>query len=170
MTQQLMSLAGGAVVLALEGGHDLTAICDASEACVAALLGNKVRCPPSIRASVGQAVQFSQEQPREQAVGAPPWGLADGQGKGGQAWTEGNRVDASSLGQTSGQCPLPQAEPGAHAYLSLESEGPGMGESWACGSLRGRQLMHAFFCRWIPSQKKAGSRNPTSTPSAPWKL
>ncbi|KAM9673489.1 histone deacetylase 7 isoform 1-T1 [Trichechus inunguis] len=42
MTQQLMHLAGGAVVLALEGGHDLTAICDASEACVAALLGNKV--------------------------------------------------------------------------------------------------------------------------------
>uniref|UniRef100_A0A8C3YVG4 Histone deacetylase n=1 Tax=Catagonus wagneri TaxID=51154 RepID=A0A8C3YVG4_9CETA len=42
MTQQLMGLAGGAVVLALEGGHDLTAICDASEACVAALLGNKV--------------------------------------------------------------------------------------------------------------------------------
>lgn len=30
------------MVLALEGGHDLTAICDASEACVAALLGNKV--------------------------------------------------------------------------------------------------------------------------------
>ena len=49
MTQQLMSLAGGAVVLALEGGHDLTAICDASEACVAALLGNKVSCSsPSI--------------------------------------------------------------------------------------------------------------------------
>lgn len=49
MTQQLMSLAGGAVVLALEGGHDLTAICDASEACVAALLGNKVSCsPPSM--------------------------------------------------------------------------------------------------------------------------
>lgn len=43
MTQQLMNLAGGAVVLALEGGHDLTAICDASEACVAALLGNKVK-------------------------------------------------------------------------------------------------------------------------------
>ncbi|XP_075407938.1 histone deacetylase 7 isoform X4 [Tenrec ecaudatus] len=42
MTQQLMNLAGGAVVLALEGGHDLTAICDASEACVSALLGNKV--------------------------------------------------------------------------------------------------------------------------------
>ncbi|XP_016160616.1 PREDICTED: histone deacetylase 7 [Ficedula albicollis] len=41
MTKQLMSLAGGAVVLALEGGHDLTAICDASEACVAALLGHE---------------------------------------------------------------------------------------------------------------------------------
>uniref|UniRef100_A0AAR2LA15 histone deacetylase n=1 Tax=Pygocentrus nattereri TaxID=42514 RepID=A0AAR2LA15_PYGNA len=39
LTRQLMGLAGGRVVLALEGGHDLTAICDASEACVSALLG-----------------------------------------------------------------------------------------------------------------------------------
>ncbi|XP_074498975.1 histone deacetylase 7 isoform X1 [Sebastes fasciatus] len=38
LTSQLMSLAGGRVVLSLEGGHDLTAICDASEACVSALL------------------------------------------------------------------------------------------------------------------------------------
>lgn len=38
-----MGLAGGRVVLALEGGHDLTAICDASEACVSALLGNEVQ-------------------------------------------------------------------------------------------------------------------------------
>lgn len=37
-----MSLAGGRLVLALEGGHDLTAICDASEACVSALLGIQV--------------------------------------------------------------------------------------------------------------------------------
>ncbi|XP_074835589.1 histone deacetylase 7 isoform X3 [Carettochelys insculpta] len=42
MTRQLMSLAGGAIVLALEGGHDLTAICDASEACVSALLGKEL--------------------------------------------------------------------------------------------------------------------------------
>uniref|UniRef100_A0A8D0GGD8 Histone deacetylase n=1 Tax=Sphenodon punctatus TaxID=8508 RepID=A0A8D0GGD8_SPHPU len=42
MTRQLMSVAGGAVVLALEGGHDLTAICDASEACVSAMLGNEL--------------------------------------------------------------------------------------------------------------------------------
>lgn len=42
MTKQLMGLAGGRIVLALEGGHDLTAICDASEACVSALLGNEV--------------------------------------------------------------------------------------------------------------------------------
>ncbi|KAJ7420761.1 hypothetical protein BTVI_20372 [Pitangus sulphuratus] len=42
LTKQLMGLAGGRVVLALEGGHDLTAICDASEACVAALLGNEL--------------------------------------------------------------------------------------------------------------------------------
>ncbi|XP_061624244.1 histone deacetylase 7 isoform X2 [Phyllopteryx taeniolatus] len=39
LTHQLMSLAGGRLVLSLEGGHDLTAICDASEACVSALLG-----------------------------------------------------------------------------------------------------------------------------------
>lgn len=39
LTRQLMTLAGGRLVLALEGGHDLTAICDASEACVGALLG-----------------------------------------------------------------------------------------------------------------------------------
>uniref|UniRef100_A0A670J652 Histone deacetylase n=1 Tax=Podarcis muralis TaxID=64176 RepID=A0A670J652_PODMU len=42
LTKQLMKLAGGRVVLALEGGHDLTAICDASEACVSALLGLEV--------------------------------------------------------------------------------------------------------------------------------
>ncbi|NXS61732.1 HDAC7 deacetylase, partial [Brachypteracias leptosomus] len=46
MTKQLMSLAGGALVLALEGGHDLTAICDASEACVSALLGNELEPLP----------------------------------------------------------------------------------------------------------------------------
>ncbi|CAG05956.1 unnamed protein product, partial [Tetraodon nigroviridis] len=40
LTQLLMDLAGGRVVMALEGGHDLTAICDASEACVSALLGD----------------------------------------------------------------------------------------------------------------------------------
>ncbi|XP_069760744.1 histone deacetylase 5 isoform X6 [Narcine bancroftii] len=42
LTKQLMKLAGGRVVLALEGGHDLTAICDASESCVSALLGNEL--------------------------------------------------------------------------------------------------------------------------------
>ncbi|MED6282534.1 Histone deacetylase 5, partial [Characodon lateralis] len=40
LTQLLMELAGGRVVMSLEGGHDLTAICDASEACVSALLGD----------------------------------------------------------------------------------------------------------------------------------
>uniref|UniRef100_A0A8C3IX53 Histone deacetylase n=1 Tax=Chrysemys picta bellii TaxID=8478 RepID=A0A8C3IX53_CHRPI len=46
LTKQLMKLAGGRVVLALEGGHDLTAICDASEACVSALLGVEVSGVP----------------------------------------------------------------------------------------------------------------------------
>ncbi|XP_023565601.1 histone deacetylase 9 isoform X22 [Octodon degus] len=42
LTKQLMTLVDGRVVLALEGGHDLTAICDAAEACVNALLGNEL--------------------------------------------------------------------------------------------------------------------------------
>uniref|UniRef100_A0A673KE10 histone deacetylase n=1 Tax=Sinocyclocheilus rhinocerous TaxID=307959 RepID=A0A673KE10_9TELE len=51
LTRQLMALAGGRVVLALEGGHDLTAICDASEACVSALLGLEVRFHAEISVS-----------------------------------------------------------------------------------------------------------------------
>ncbi|XP_071071232.1 histone deacetylase 9 isoform X5 [Dasypus novemcinctus] len=46
LTKQLMALANGRVVLALEGGHDLTAICDASETCVNALLGNELEPLP----------------------------------------------------------------------------------------------------------------------------
>ncbi|XP_029442918.1 histone deacetylase 4-like [Rhinatrema bivittatum] len=46
LIKQLLRLANGRVVLALEGGHDLTAICDASEACVNALLGNKLEPLP----------------------------------------------------------------------------------------------------------------------------
>ncbi|XP_067371351.1 histone deacetylase 4 isoform X3 [Channa argus] len=46
LTRQLMGLAGGRLVLVLEGGHDLTAICDASEACVSALLGNELEPIP----------------------------------------------------------------------------------------------------------------------------
>ncbi|XP_032456631.1 histone deacetylase 4 isoform X4 [Nasonia vitripennis] len=41
MTQMLMTLAGGKVVLALEGGYDLTAICDSAQECVRALLGDE---------------------------------------------------------------------------------------------------------------------------------
>ncbi|XP_054465453.1 histone deacetylase 7 isoform X2 [Anoplopoma fimbria] len=48
MTRQLMSLAGGRLVLTLEGGHDLTAICDASEACVSALLDIQDQLPEEV--------------------------------------------------------------------------------------------------------------------------
>ncbi|XP_033103185.1 histone deacetylase 4-like [Anneissia japonica] len=40
MTRQLMTLAGGRVVLVLEGGYNLTSICDAAEACANVLLGH----------------------------------------------------------------------------------------------------------------------------------
>ncbi|XP_064648608.1 histone deacetylase 4-like isoform X2 [Lineus longissimus] len=44
MTRQVMTLAKGKVVLVLEGGYDLPAICDASEVCAQALLGDEI--PP----------------------------------------------------------------------------------------------------------------------------
>ena len=42
LTKQLMDLAGGHVVMALEGGYSLPSLCDAAEGCVKALLGEKV--------------------------------------------------------------------------------------------------------------------------------
>ncbi|KAK6311754.1 hypothetical protein J4Q44_G00174180 [Coregonus suidteri] len=68
LTKQLMKLAGGRVVLALEGGHDLTAICDASESCVAALLGDELdplpqavlqqKPCPKAAASLGRVIEI----------------------------------------------------------------------------------------------------------------
>ncbi|KAK6619804.1 hypothetical protein RUM44_006203 [Polyplax serrata] len=46
MTQELLSLADGKVVLALEGGYDLPSICDAAQECVRALLGDDPTCLP----------------------------------------------------------------------------------------------------------------------------
>ncbi|XP_023175192.1 histone deacetylase 4 isoform X2 [Drosophila hydei] len=40
MTRELLKLANGKVVLALEGGYDLAAICDSAQECVRALLGD----------------------------------------------------------------------------------------------------------------------------------
>lgn len=37
-----MELAEGRVVLVLEGGYNLTSLCDALQACVGALMGNEV--------------------------------------------------------------------------------------------------------------------------------
>ena len=42
LTQQLMDLADGRLVLALEGGYCLPPLCDSAEACLLALLGKKV--------------------------------------------------------------------------------------------------------------------------------
>ena len=39
MTRELMSLAGGKIVLALEGGYEMSAICEAVEMCMKALQG-----------------------------------------------------------------------------------------------------------------------------------
>ena len=42
MTKQLMTLAGGKVVLVLEGGYILPALCDTAEMCLRALLHMEV--------------------------------------------------------------------------------------------------------------------------------
>ena len=42
MTKQLMTLADGHVALVLEGGYELQPICDASEVCLRALLGEDI--------------------------------------------------------------------------------------------------------------------------------
>ncbi|KAK2858310.1 hypothetical protein Q7C36_006229 [Tachysurus vachellii] len=42
LTQNLMDLCGGRVIVVLERGHDVTPVCEASTACVSALLENKV--------------------------------------------------------------------------------------------------------------------------------
>uniref|UniRef100_A0A8C1XCR7 Histone deacetylase n=1 Tax=Cyprinus carpio TaxID=7962 RepID=A0A8C1XCR7_CYPCA len=67
LTKQLMGLAGGRVVLALEGGHDLRAICDASEACVSALLGIEYwRCVQRVASSVGLSLLEAQRGDSEE--------------------------------------------------------------------------------------------------------
>ncbi|XP_061419491.1 histone deacetylase 4-like isoform X1 [Lethenteron reissneri] len=42
LVRQLMSVANGRVVLSLEGGHELGALCDGTEACLHALLGDQL--------------------------------------------------------------------------------------------------------------------------------
>lgn len=73
MTKQLMTLAKGKVVLALEGGYDLPSICDCSQECVAALLGDE--CTPLreeevTRQPCAAAVQLLQ---KTAAIQAPHW-------------------------------------------------------------------------------------------------
>uniref|UniRef100_A0AAQ5Z444 Histone deacetylase n=1 Tax=Amphiprion ocellaris TaxID=80972 RepID=A0AAQ5Z444_AMPOC len=62
LSQLLMGLAGGRVVMALEGGHDLTAICDASEACVAALLGDPEQPCPKACASLERVIEIQSKK------------------------------------------------------------------------------------------------------------
>lgn len=110
------------MVLALEGGHDLTAICDASEACVAALLGNKVSCL-SIHASMGAGKPGSyRPAPKEQAHGGRRWwDMTWGIEQSGHS----RHLPRSGLGPVSSDL----AEPAAHACLCLEVCVP-FGDLW----------------------------------------
>ncbi|XP_064456829.1 histone deacetylase 4-like [Ornithodoros turicata] len=71
LTKQLMSLAKGKIILALEGGYDLPSICDCSQECVSALLGDE-RTPLKeiTRKPCAAAVQTLQ---RTAAIQATHW-------------------------------------------------------------------------------------------------
>ncbi|XP_031467925.1 histone deacetylase 5-like [Phasianus colchicus] len=110
LTKQLMTLAGGRVVLALEGGHDLTAICDASEACVTALLGlelepldeSLLQQKPNVNAvaTLEKVIEIQSEP-----LGGT-WGSWGGGGHRGAALTLGGRGGAqrgASRGGTEGR-------------------------------------------------------------------
>lgn len=73
MTKQLMQLANGKIVLALEGGYDLPAICDCSHECTTSLLGDE--CSPMKDDEISRrpcqaAVEVLQ---RIVAIQAPHW-------------------------------------------------------------------------------------------------
>lgn len=59
MTKRLMEFANGKVVLALEGGYVLQALCDSAENCIRALLGGPCADLPE---------EVQQGKPHEQAV------------------------------------------------------------------------------------------------------
>ncbi|KAA8584767.1 hypothetical protein FQN60_003461, partial [Etheostoma spectabile] len=141
LTQLLMGLAGGRVVMALEGGHDLTAICDASEACVAALLGDPVReLLPSLctiwkygaggkTSSCDSGFQWPQEQPCPKAwaslervieIQSKHWSCLQSLSQ-----TSGHSLLESPLG-AQGQSEKDEADTvSAMASLSVDVEQPG---------------------------------------------
>ncbi|XP_033619032.1 histone deacetylase 5 [Fukomys damarensis] len=126
LTRQLMTLAGGRVVLALEGGHDLTAICDASEACVSALLSVELQPldeavlqqKPSINAVATlekvieiQGKHWSCVQRFSEGLGRSLWEAQAGEAE------EAETVSAMALlsvGADTGYC-VPGLEGGPHA-------------------------------------------------------
>ncbi|XP_066522203.1 histone deacetylase 7 [Hoplias malabaricus] len=63
LTRKLMNVSGGRVVMALEGGPSLTAVCDASEACINALLGKEVEylCEDVLQKPCAHAVSSLQK-------------------------------------------------------------------------------------------------------------
>ncbi|RWS29289.1 histone deacetylase 4-like protein [Leptotrombidium deliense] len=73
MTQQVITLAKGKVVLALEGGYDLPSICDCAQECVSALLGDETALiseEEKLRKPTEKAVETLR---RVTAIQAPHW-------------------------------------------------------------------------------------------------
>ncbi|XP_074417758.1 histone deacetylase 5 isoform X5 [Larus michahellis] len=156
LTKQLMMLAGGRVVLALEGGHDLTAICDASEACVSALLGlelepldpSLLQQKPNVNAvaTLEKVIEIQSETLRPGSEGGT-WTLP---GSLGLSLTPGNTEGPPGLilswGGTEGslELPLPSGDPsgsvpdmGGDQGTVLALGGPGGVSSAVTGILGG---------------------------------
>lgn len=73
MTRDLMQLAGGRVVLSLEGGYDLAAMCDCAQECVRALLGERLAAPPLAELARAPAPHAQRALRAALAAQAPHW-------------------------------------------------------------------------------------------------
>ncbi|KAI1299267.1 Histone deacetylase 4 [Halotydeus destructor] len=75
MTRQLMTLAKGKLVLALEGGYDLPSICDCAQECVASLLGDDLTSIPEEEMDRRPCQNGVEAMLRVLAIQAPHWPL-----------------------------------------------------------------------------------------------
>lgn len=73
MTRELQQLAGGKLVLALEGGYDLPAMCDCAQECVRALLGERAAAPALAELARPPAARAQAALRSTIAVHAPHW-------------------------------------------------------------------------------------------------
>uniref|UniRef100_A0A8D3B4I4 Histone deacetylase n=1 Tax=Scophthalmus maximus TaxID=52904 RepID=A0A8D3B4I4_SCOMX len=144
LTQLLMGLAGGRVVMALEGGHDLTAICDASESCVSALLGDTCE----------SACQWPQEKPCPKACASLERVIEIQSKHWSCLQTSGHSLLDDPLG-AQGQSEKDEADTvSAMASLSVDVEQPGS----IPGDSETSRSVVTLRCLWLLRAQQGGAQ------------